>query len=326
MEARDYYTILGITKGAGEDEIRKAYRKLARKYHPDVNKDESVQDTFKEINEAYETLKDPEKRKQYDMYGPNWQRVNSGGQESYGGFGNSGGFRRAYSFNSNGEFGTRDSFSDIFESIFSGSRGNPFGDVDEFSSRSNADEAELEVTVADLFSQAEKTFTLQTVEPSQNGSYGQVNKTLKVKIPAGISNGSAIRLTGQGSFDPHTGINRDLILRVTVRQDSRFTVKGFNLHTVVAVSPWEAALGASIPVETVDGSVSLTIPAGSQSGKKFRIRGKGLPGKNGSPGDIIVEVEVRIPEKMTEVEKRLLKELAEKSHFNPREHSSQKSG
>lgn len=322
MAAKDYYTLLGITRNSEEDEIRKAYRNLARKYHPDVNKETDAQERFKEINEAYEVLKDPEKRKRYDKYGSNWQRMRTADQEGFD-FGSAGGFKRTYSFNNRGEFGERTSFSDIFGSIFRDTGGTPFNDVADFAAPSRADEAELEVTISELYSRAEKTFTLQTVEPSPNGNYNQVNKTLKVKIPQGITDGSAIRISGQGSYDPHTGQNRDLKLRVVIREDPRFTVKGFNLYTVVPVSPWEAALGCRILVETIDGTVNLSIPAGSQSGRKFRLRSKGLPGKSGAAGDIIVELEVRIPTKLSAEEEQLFKKLADTSRFNPRKEGRQ---
>lgn len=325
MKAKDYYTLLGITRNSKDDEIRQAYRNLARKYHPDVNRETDAQERFKEINEAYEVLKDPEKRKRYDMYGSDWQRMETADRDDFD-FSNAGGFKRTYSSSRGGEFGENTSFSDIFGSIFRDAGRHPFNDEVEFTAPRRADEAELEVTIGELYRRAEKTFSLQTVELSPNGSYSQVNKTLKVKIPQGITDGSTIRLAGQGSYDPHTGQNRDLQLRVVIREDSRFTVKGFNVHTIVPVSPWEAALGCHIPVETIDGAVNLSIPAGSQSGRKFRLKSKGLPGKNGTAGDIIVEIEVRIPAKLTAEEEQLFRELANRSRFNPRKESHQRRG
>ncbi len=316
MEFQDYYKHLGISKEASADEIKRAYRKLARKYHPDVNKSPDAEERFKQINEAYEVLKDPEKKKLYDTYGRNWQQAGSQppphGDQGFDfqrwGSGEGG---RTFHFSSTGNFEQASGFSDFFNSLFGGDFSDRFGQQQDFEMPGRSQEAEISVSLSDVFYGANRTITLQSYEVDSNGMTRPVSKTLNVKIPKGVTNGSVIRLAGQGG----TG---DLLLKIVVAADPRFLIDGHDLYTVVAVSPWEAALGAKVPVQTIDGSVHLNIPKNSQTGRRFRLRGKGIPKRSGGAGDIIAELEVRVPDTLSEKEEQLFKDMARTSNFNPR--------
>jgi curved DNA-binding protein len=331
MEFQDYYKILGLSQNASQDEIHRAYRKLARKYHPDVNKDKSAEERFKKINEANEVLKDPEKRKLYDTYGKDWQHGSQQQQYWQDNFSRKAGSKgnaRTFRFSSDGSFGETDDFSEFFKSFF----GQGFTHSQQEGGFSSDDmsggshEAELTVSLSDVCHGATKPITFQTYETDNNGRITPVTKTLQVKIPKGITNGGVIRLAGQGQKSRDFGAPGDLLLRISIAPDPRFKIEGNDLHTVIAVSPWEAALGARIPIQTIDGSVSLTVPRGSQNGKKLRLRGKGIPRRKGIPGDIIVELEVRMPEHLNNEEEKFFQEIAKKSRFNPRETSKQRAG
>ncbi|MBU0673177.1 MAG: DnaJ domain-containing protein [Proteobacteria bacterium] len=328
MQFQDYYKILGVARDASPEDVQRAYRKLARKHHPDVNKDKDAEAQFKRINEANAVLKDPEKRKLYDTYGSDWQQ---GGvhppPEGNGGFEENhrqSGFSRGFRFDGGGDFADSNDFSDFFNNLF----GRGF---QEHTSRSagfdmpgRTQEAELAVTLAEAYHGTTKALTLQSDEGDGLGEVRPVSKTLHVKIPKGVTNGSVIRLAGQGEKGHGQGVGGDLLLRINIAPDDRFKVHGHDLSTVVAVSPWEAALGSRIPVRTLDGTVTLAVPSGTQNHKKFRLRGKGIPKRSGGSGDIFVEIEVRVPERLSGDEERLLKELAEKSPFNPRDKFQQR--
>ena len=319
MEFQDYYKILGVKKDATQEEIQRAYRKLARKFHPDVNKDKDAEEKFKMINEANEVLKDPEKRKLYDAYGKNWQQgaqqphwqqreySRRPGEESSS---------RTFRFGSGGSFEQTSGFSDFFNSLFGEGVGGRQQRQYEYDMPG---EAELTVSLADAFHGATKAISLQTYEADGRGQVRPVIRTLQVRIPIGVTDGAVIRLSGQGPAG-------DVLLRIHIAPDPRFRVEGHDLYTSVAVSPWEAALGAKIPVQMIDGTATLSIPKGSQNGKKLRLRGKGLPQRGGSAGDIIVELEVRMPDHLTQEEERLLTEISRKSSFNPRAKHSQRAG
>ncbi len=331
MEFQDYYKILGVAKNSSQDEIHRAYRKLARKYHPDVNKDKSTVERFKKINEANEVLKDPEKRKLYDAYGKDWQH---GGQQqehwqdNFSKRAGSKGKGRTFRFSSDGSFGEAGNLSEFFNSFFGQSfdhRQQEDGfSTDDMPGRKH--QAELTVSLSDVCHGATKTISFQTYEADNIGQIRPVTKTLQVKIPKGITDGGIIRLAGQGQKNQDYRTPSDLLLRINIATDPRFKIDGHDLHTVVAISPWEAALGTKIPIQTIDGNVSLTVPKGSQNGKKLRLRGKGIPRRKGIPGDIIVELEVTMPEHLNDEEEKLFKEIAKKSRFNPRETSKQKAG
>jgi len=332
MEFQDYYKILGVSKNASQEEIQRAYRKLARKYHPDINKDKESEEQFKKINEANEVLKDPEKRKLYDAYGKDWQRGSQ--QQQYwqdqnfsqrtGPRGNS----RTFHFGKDGSFGEAGEFSDFFNSLFGHgfSRSQKAGSFYTEDMPGQSQEAELTVSLSDVYHGATKTISFQTYEADNSGQVRPVTKTLQVKIPKGVTDGGIIRLGGQGQKGIGRGAPGDLLLRINIAPDPRFKIEGYDLHTVVALSPWEVALGAKIPIQTVDGNVFLNVPKGSQNGKKLRLRGKGIPRSKGTPGDIIVELEVKVPEHLTSEEEKLFKEISKKSKFNPREKFYQKAG
>jgi curved DNA-binding protein len=331
MKKRDYYEILGVTKNASEDEIQRAYRKLARKYHPDVSKDKDADKKFKELNEAREVLKDPEKRKLYDTYGVNWQQEKDRPHTQHHGYSARGtkghnGFSRSFHFTGD-NFGKSTDFEDILEDLFQqGSGGQKRYGSHGYDSPGKEAEAEITISLSDVFHGASRTLTLQSYEFGNDGRMQPITRTLQVKIPKGITDGAVIRLAGQGERGSGHGKAGDLLLRIHIAADSRFKAEGHDLYTVVAVSPWEAVLGAGIPVQTMDGTVTLSVPRGSQNGRRLRLRGKGLPKRNGSAGDIIVELEVRLPDHISSGEERLFLELTNISKFNPRAKNMQRAG
>ncbi len=332
MEFQDYYKILGLSKDASQKEIQRAYRKLARKYHPDVNKGKEAEEKFKQINEANEVLKDPEKRKLYDTYGKNWQQAGSQPPPHWDKRGFSQGtgregFSRTFHFGSDGQFKETNGFSDFFESLFGGGSANRQnrGGFD-FDRPGRSHEAEISVSLADVCHGATKEISFQTYEVDESGQLRPVTRTLNVKIPKGITNGAVIRLAGQGDKRVGQGESGDLLLQINIAPDPRFQVDGHDLHTIVPISPWEAALGGKVKVQTVDGAVTLSIPKGSQNGRKLRIRGKGMPKRDGAAGDIIVQLEIRMPDHLTNEEEQLLREISTKSQFNPRDKHYQRAG
>ena len=325
MQTQDYYTLLGITKNASSDEVRKAYRKAARKFHPDINRDAGAEDRFKEIGEAYEVLKDIDKRKLYDQYGRNWKEIsNADSKDEYGGFSsNRNGYSNNFHYESGGS-GGGENLDEILKNLFGGAgqfesgqsgsgwhhAGTGFNDAPR--------EYELQVSLEDIYFGAVKHISLQTLQPGPEGGLQQVNKVLKVTVPKGVTDGSVIRLANTNPRD------EKLHIRLKIAPHKRFTIKGFDLKTVVSVSPWEAILGARIPVETMDGKVNLTVSKGAQNGKQLRVKGKGLQQKNGTSGDLIVTLDVRLPSGLTAEEEQLLKSIAEKFQFDPRKTYSQR--
>lgn len=319
-KVQDYYELLGVSKNASKEEIQKAYRKLARKYHPDVNKSENSGEMFKKINEAHSTLKDKESRKLYDQYGANWKEAQNYSQqnghsphesEHWQGF--DGGFR----FDGQNSSFSDDQFSDIFSSIF-GNRtndGNSWGDLRN--QNGSSIEAEIEVSLSELYHGGTKTL-------SWSSAGGSDVERVQVKIPKGLKAGSVIRLAGKGGRGAGTGRNGDLLLRVNVLPDTRFSLDGYDLITTVPVTPWEAALGAKVAVSTLSGMINLTIPKGCQAGRKLRVSGKGLPKKRGAAGDLFVVVEIQVPESLSMEEQKLFRELQKKSTFNPRNSRGQR--
>ncbi len=295
---KDFYQILGVSESAETDEIRKAYRKLARKYHPDVSKEPDAEDRFKELGEAYEVLKDEKKRKAYD-------HMRKYGGDPFGGGG----------FEYTGEDASEFDFSSLFETLFGGARHgggreSPFGGGGRsrgFQQKGQTVRAQINVDLVTAVKGGEERIRLDT---------GSGEKSLSVKIPAGIEDGQKIRLTGQGAAGFGGGPDGDLILEVGIKPNRDFQVEGRNLLTYAKVAPWEAALGAKVPVKTIDGEVNLTIPAGSQSGKRLRLKGKGFGGKN--PGDLLVEIRIVVPPADNDAVKNLYKELETVSGFEPR--------
>jgi curved DNA-binding protein len=301
---RDYYEVLGVPRGAGDEEIRSAYRKLAREYHPDVNKDPGAEDRFKEVSEAYEVLRDPEKREKYDRLGSNWKAgedVSGTSGFSGGGSGFGGGFGGG-----NGQgFGGDGGFSDFFESFFGGGRGGSAG-FEGFSMRGGDQEAPLEVTLEEAARGGKRRISLAD------------GRDFEVRIPPGVRDGQKIRLAGQGGEGASGGPAGDLYLRVRIKRHPRFRREGDDLVVEIPVAPWEAALGATVPVPTLDGSAKVKVPAGSSSGRRLRLKGEGMPGPGGRKGDLYASVRIVVPKKLEKRERELFEELAAVSPFEPR--------
>lgn len=318
VKFQDYYEILGVGRDASENEIKKAYRKLARKYHPDVNKDKGAEEKFKQINEAHEVLKDPEKRKLYDQLGPDWQagqdfKPPPGWENVHFEFG-SGPQAEAFHFGGG--------FSDFFEALFGGSMGGGGAARARQASwvmRGQDHEAQIEISLEDAYGGATRTITLKGHEVDPQGQVHPTVQNIQVKIPPGVTDGTRIRLAGKGGEGMGGGPRGDLYLKVHMEPHPRFTIDGHNLQVEVPVAPWEAALGATVQVVTMDGTVNLKIPPGAQSGQKLRLRGKGFPKKGGERGDLIARLKIVVPKDLTAKEKELFAEMAKVSSFNPRE-------
>ena len=300
---RDYYEALGLSRGASSDEIRRAYRKLAREYHPDVNKEPGAEDRFKEISEAYDVLRDPEKRERYDHMGAGWQAGQAGpGATGFEGFRN-GGFEDVdISFGDGAGFG---GFSDLFDGFFTARGGTSSRGFS--GTRRGADlEAELELSLEDAMRGGHRWVAL-----GEGRSY-------EVTIPPGVRDGQRIRLAGEGGPGRGDGPPGDLFLRVHLKPHPRFRVTGDDLSTDLPVSPWEAALGATVEVKTLDGSARVKVPAGSSCGRRLRLRGEGMPRGGGERGDLYAEVKIVVPKKLTKAERKAFEGLAEVSRFDPR--------
>jgi curved DNA-binding protein len=308
---QDYYATLGVGKTATQEEIQRAYRKLARKYHPDINKESSAEEKFKQINEAYEVLGDPDKRAKYNQFGSDWD-----GQFANQGYQGGDNVRFHYSNADPGQF------SDFFQNLFGG--GWSFGDETEFRGggarrkRGRDHETSIGITLADAYHGARKSIELEKVEADSSGRPARTRRSYDVTIPPGVTDGSLIRLAGQGGSGSGGGDAGDLFLRVSIQPDSRFTLNDHDLATTVDITPWEAALGAKVLVPTIDGRISLTVPAGTQSGQTLRVRGKGMPVTSGRHGDLLVNVRIVVPKHLSARERHLFEELAKESRFDPR--------
>lgn len=321
MEYKDYYRALGVARGASKDDIKRAYRRLARKYHPDVSKEPDAEARFKEVNEANEVLKDPEKRAAYDALGNQWRA----GQEFRPPPGG-GGFHREF------HFGTGDAggFSDFFSSLFGGGLGG-FGDglgasrsrsgvggrrEDLLRRRGQDQAAHVEVGLEEAYRGTTRELRLETPERDAKGRVATRTRTLKIRVPAGVSQGRHIRLAGQGMPGPGGGPAGDLLLEVNLRPHPLYRADGRDIVLHLPVTPWEAALGATVQVPTLGGTVSLKIPPGTQSGNRMRLKGRGLPGN--PPGDEYVVVEIVTPPADTEAAKGHYRRMAAAFEFNPR--------
>ena len=313
MEFKDYYKILGVDEDASKSEIKSAYRKLARKYHPDVSKEEDAEDRFKDVSEAYEVLKDDEKRAEYDQ-------LRKYGHTGDAGFEPPPGWESGASF-SRGGFTGADSmdFSDFFESIFGGAGGGFRQQRGQgFAMKGEDMHHQISLFLEEAYNGCEKSLRLQTPQPGPDGRVRREERTLKVKIPAGVRDGQHIRLRGQGGAGIGGGPAGDLYLDVRIAPHPHFRLDGGDVYVTVPITPWEAALGASIQVPTMGGKAALKVPEGAKDGQKLRLRGKGMPGKK--PGDQYVVLQVAMPPKQTERSKELFRELSEEVPFNPREH------
>ncbi|MAL98798.1 DnaJ C-terminal domain-containing protein [Hydrocarboniclastica marina] len=311
MEFKDYYKILGVDEKASSQDLKAAYRRLARKYHPDVSKEADADERFKEIGEAYEVLKDPDKRSEYDQLKTQGHRRPDGGFEPPPGWAS-----RAH-FGQGGFTGADASqFSDFFDAMFGGGRQARGGGW--YAMRGDDIHHKLPLFLEEAFKGGEKTISLRAPAVDKQGRVQQRERSLKVKIPAGVADGQHIRLRGQGTPGQGGGEAGDLYLEVQIAPHPLYTVDGRDLSLSLPVTPWEAALGATLKVPTPGGSVQLKIPEGTHSGKRLRLRGRGLPGK--PAGDLYVRIEIKMPEHQTERSKKLFRQLAEEVPFNPREH------
>jgi curved DNA-binding protein len=324
LKFKDYYETLGVARTASPDEIKKAFRKLARIHHPDVAKNKATGEVkFKEINEAYEVLGDPEKRKRYDELGANWQDGAGGAPPPYGGRrGRPGSPQGAPDF----EFGGTTGFSDFFESFFGGGAGGggfrshrpgggPMEDNGSFPQPGGDVEADLLVTLEDALRGSRRKVTLR--RPGHDGETDRTN-TYQVKIPTGVHDGQRIRLAGQGSEGFGGGPAGDLYLRVRLARHPDFTVEGADLRYDLDLAPWEAVLGVQVKIPALDGPTSLKVPPGTAAGSQLRLRGLGLLREDGNRGDLYATVCIQTPAAVSAEEKVLWEKLAATSAFQAR--------
>lgn len=325
VKYKDYYKLLGVSRSASQEEIAKAFKKLARQYHPDLNPDNpEAEKKFKEVNEAYEVLKDPEKRKMYDQFGSDWEHGQNfrppPGYENmnFGGFGGAGA-------------GGGD-FSDFFETIFggaggfggaqfggSGFGGGGFGGAgfQQRPRKGEDSETSLQLSLEEAYRGGHKSITVQERATGPGGHPMVQSKTLDVNIPAGIKDGQRIRLAGQGSPGPNDGPRGDLYLRIRLAPHPHFKVEENNVILDLNLAPWEAALGGKFKLPTLDGMIEMNIPAGIGSGKKLRVKGRGL-GTGARKGDQFVRIMVQVPKPDSDEMKKLWEEMAAKSDFKPK--------
>lgn len=317
VEFKNYYDVLGVPHGASDTEIKKAFRSLARRYHPDVAKDKAgAERRFKEINEANEVLSDPEKRRKYDELGANWNHPERQGAPRQG-FGQEAGDGSEFHFDGTG-------FSDFFERFF-GSRGRASGGFGQTPGRDTGDEpfaqhgqdieGDILVTLDEVLQGSTRTIRLQRTDPRTGAATMQ---DLRVKIPPGVREAQLIRLAGKGQEGIGGGDSGNLYLRVQFAKHPDFRVRGASLYYDLELAPWEAVLGATVEVATLDGTVSLKIPAGTAAQQQLRLRGKGLPRGDGTRGDLYASVSIQVPAQLSPEENLLWRKLAATSAFNPR--------
>jgi curved DNA-binding protein len=315
MEYRDYYQLLGVARTATAEEIKKSYRRLARKYHPDVSKEKDAEQKFKEVQEAYEVLKDPEKRAAYDQLGSEWK---SGQQfrpppDWASGFEFSGGARPgaggAHGFDGEG-------FSDFFSSLFGGA--SPFGGGARRAPRQGRDHhARIDIDLEEAFGGGSRTLELKRPDMKADGSLDVRAHTVRVSIPVGVTDGQLIRLAGQGERSAGGARAGDLYLEVHVRPHRLYQLEGRDVTLTLPIAPWEAALGATVTVPTLGGPVDMQIPGGAQSGQKLRLRGRGLPGQ--PPGDAYVQLKIVVPPASSPEVRAVYEEMRTKlGAFDPR--------
>jgi curved DNA-binding protein len=307
----DYYETLGVGRGASAEEIRGAYRRLAREHHPDVSKDPGAAERFSEIAEAYEVLRDPDKRERYDRLGPGLRAGQDvSGAQGFGGAGANGfGSGARVDFGVGGEA----DFSDFFDSLFGGGRPSSrsgrrrqTGGGDGFALRGADHEATIELTLEEAARGGKRRFTFDD------------GREYEVAIPRGVRDGQRIRLAGEGAPGVGGGPSGDLFLRVRLRPHPRFRIDGRDLEVDLPVAPWEAALGAEVAVPTLDGTVTVKVPAGSSCGRRLRLAGQGMPGTKGEQGDLHAVVKIVVPKRLKREERKAYQRLAEVSNSDPR--------
>lgn len=312
MDFKDYYQLMGVDKSASQDEIKRAYRKLARKYHPDVSKESDAEIRFKEVGEAYEVLKDPEKRAAYDQLGANWKA----GQD----FNPPPDWDAGFEFSGGGFTGGTDSdYSDFFESLF----GRSFGSAQAgrqyqaYQARGEDHHAKVLIDLEDAYQGATRSISLQTPEVDSSGHINTKQRTLNVKIPKGVKQGQRIRLSGQGSPGMGGAPAGDLYLEIEFKPHRIYRVQGHDVYLDLPLTPWEAALGASVKVPTPDGNVDLKIAQGTASGRKLRLKARGIPGK--PPGDLYVVAQITLPSADSDAAKDLYRKMEQQLAYNPRD-------
>jgi curved DNA-binding protein len=311
MEFKDYYQTLGVARDASAEDIKKSFRKLARKYHPDVSKEADAEKRMKEVNEAYTVLSDPEKRAAYDQLGRGYQP----GED----------FRPPPDWDAGFQHSTRgfsaqeaSDFSDFFAELFGrmgGGRGF-HGGGGRFRARGEDQHARVLLDIEDAFEGTTRQITLRVPTEDASGRVHLTTRTLNVKIPKGVREGQIIRLAGQGTPGAGGAHAGDLLLEVHFKPHARLRVEGRNLYLTLSVAPWEAALGAVLPVETPAGALKVRIPAGAQSGRRLNVRGKGLPGT--PPGDLVLDIQVVLPPADTPKARELYETMARDLAFDPR--------
>ncbi|HOB62641.1 MAG TPA: DnaJ C-terminal domain-containing protein [Candidatus Competibacteraceae bacterium] len=313
MKYQDYYQILGVARDASADDIRTAYRRLARKYHPDVSQEPNAEERFKEVAEAYEVLRDADKRAAYDQLGHNWKA----GQDFRPPPGWGGGPHGRPGPGMGGH-----DFSDFFESLFGGLGGRGgfggMGGRGGFASAGQDRTVALDITLEEAYQGGQRSLQLQSPERDANGQVANRLRTLNVKIPAGVTNGQKIRLSGQGNPGLGGGPNGDLYLELRIRHHPLYKVHGRDLTLELPLTPWEAALGCKVEVPTLGGSVTLNIPPNAHGGQKLRLRGRGLPGQ--PPGDQFAVLSIVNPPADSEAARELFQRMALELPFDPRAH------
>ncbi|HXU66155.1 MAG TPA: DnaJ C-terminal domain-containing protein [Casimicrobiaceae bacterium] len=318
MKYKDYYATLGVARDAGEDAIKKAYRKLARKYHPDVSKEEGAEEKFKEVSEAYETLKDPEKRAAYDQLGrhqpgeqfhppPGWER-------SFG--------ERPPSGAGGGAFAFDDiDLADLFAGIAGRGRGGG-GRRPDMPIPGQDFEAAVRISFDQAYKGTEVEFDMSVAEPDEKGVLRRVPHKIRVRIPKGVTDGQKLRVPGKGGKGFNGGRDGDLYLDIEVQSHPLYRAEGLDLYMDLPLAPWEAVLGANVEVPTPAGRVALKIPANTHAGQKLRLSGRGLARPDGTSGHLYAVAQIVVPTVVDERQRELFTQLKDASTFNPRAHMS----
>jgi curved DNA-binding protein len=312
LRYKDYYKIMGVPRDASQDDVKKAYRRLARQYHPDVSDKPDAEQRFKDLGEAYAVLKDPEKRAAYDQLGSNWKA----GQE----------FKPPPDWDAGFEFsgpgfsaGGAEAFSDFFESLFGGRMDRGFGGTRaRFDARGEDHHAKVVISLEDAYRGATRTLTLRSPELDSGGHVATRERQLNVRIPKGVHKGQRIRLAGQGAPGVGKGQAGDLYLDIDFEPHPLYKVDGRDVYLDLPLTPWEAALGATIAIPTPDGKVDLTIPAGTSSGRKLRLRKRGIPGN--PPGDLYAVAKLTVPPAKDDSARALYRMMRDEMSYNPRRH------